>query len=142
MKKGTAGAPLRALIVSISVLVSAGCSAKKVTCSNQVRSEALSPDGRQKVVVFSRKCSDDDQSGTHVSLLPAKDSLPDGNGNILGSDHPLLIRAAWQDNSKVVIYSYSDLSKTTHLDRAGNVTVEYSQLMDTDLVTPPSSGNQ
>ncbi len=120
----------------VAFLLLAACSGKPVPCVNEVQTEALSPDGQQKAVVFIRKCSDGGSATTHVSILAAHAALPEGNGNIFGSEHPIGIRAAWLNDAHLVLYSYGNLSKATRRERAGTVVIEYSQIMETDLVAP------
>ena len=82
-------------------------------CINQIISEVPSPDGRIKAVVFQRKCSIDTPSSTHVSLMPAAESLPNRKGNVFiadGSARSAGVNITWKGPSAV------NLSYRTHRD--------------------------
>jgi hypothetical protein len=125
-----------ALFVFAGSIWVVGCSSKRVACVSEIRSEAFSPDGQHRAVVFFRKCGEDGPTTTHVSLLNKGEPLPNGNGNIMGFERPVAVRVAWANDSHLTIYSYANLSTATRLDHAGSVAIEYSQLLETDLVAP------
>ena len=123
--------------VIICLLLLTGCSSKRPEpCANHVRSEVTSPDGRQRAIVFQRICPADGSVSTEISILGATDALPDGNGNVYATDRDIAVRVAWLTENRLAIYSFADLSKGTRLEQAGNVAVEYSQAMETDLLLP------
>jgi hypothetical protein len=113
------------------------CSSKRPEpCANHVRSQVTSPDGRQRAIVFQRICPADGSVRTEVSILGAAEALPDGNGNVYATDREIAVRVAWLTENRLAIYSFADLSKGTRLEQAGNVAIEYSQAMETDLLPP------
>jgi hypothetical protein len=130
-------APLFVFSVIVCAFSLAACSQKRPEpCANHVRSEATSPDGRQRAIVFQRICPADGSVSTDVSILGAAEALPDGNGNVYATDRDIAVRVAWLTENRLAVYSFADLSKGTRLDQAGNVAIEYSQAMETDLLPP------
>ncbi len=73
---------------------------------------------------------------THVSILRAQESLPDGNGNVFAYGNEIGIRVAWLTDSRLAVYTYADPAKGTKVERAGKVTVEYSMVVETALIPP------
>jgi hypothetical protein len=113
------------------------CSSKPPNCVNEIRSETISPNREQRAVVFLRTCSKSGLTTTNVSILRPGERLPDGNGNVMGYDHPISIRTIWKDDARLTVFSYADLSKSTRREQVGRIAVDYSQIMETDLVMPP-----
>jgi hypothetical protein len=99
-------------------------------------SEEVSPNGQLKAVTFRRLCPEEHSITTHVSILGAKETLPDGNGNVFGYDNEIAIRVSWLSDSRLEVYTYADPAKATKIERAGNVSVGYSRIIETALVTP------
>lgn len=65
-----------------------GCYALSVlteSCANAVLTEVQSPDGKYRVVVFERTCSNTMAWVTHASVLPRSAELPNRAGNALVS---------------------------------------------------------
>ena len=112
-----------------------GC-IKSRPCENVIREEDPSPSGRFKAVVFERRCPDVGQRTTQISILKRDGSLADGNGNIFAGDEPILVKVGWQGNGKLIVYSLADLSKGTRLMKAGDIAIEYEQMMETYLLAP------
>jgi len=54
-------------------------------CANDVIKEAVSPDGRKKVVVFQRNCGATTDFSTQAVLSVGR-SLPDDGGNVFSAD--------------------------------------------------------
>jgi hypothetical protein len=82
-------------------------------CINRLISEVPSPDGKFKAVVFQRKCSIDTPPSTHVSLLPAAESLPNRKGNVFiaeGSARRAGVSITWKGPLAI------NLSYKTHRD--------------------------
>ena len=113
-----------------------GCSHAPRACQNMTTSEDVSPNGRLKAVAFRRVCPEEHSITTHVSIIRANEALPDGNGNVFGYDNEIAVRASWLSDTRLVIYTYADPGKGTRITHAGNVSVEYSQIVETYLVTP------
>ena len=105
-------------------------------CRNVTTSEEVSPDGQLKAITFRRLCPEEHSITTHVSILGAKEVLPDGNGNVFAYDNEIAIRVAWLNNKRLAVYTYADPAKATKIERAGRVTVEYSTIVETALITP------
>ena len=105
-------------------------------CRNVTTSEEMSPDGQLKAITFRRLCPEEHSITTHVSILGAKEALPDGNGNVFAYDNEIAIRVAWLSNSRLAVYTYADPAKATKLERAGQVTIEYSKIVETALIPP------
>jgi hypothetical protein len=113
-----------------------GCSRQLQPCRNVTTSEEISPNRELKAVTFRRLCPEEHSITTHVSILGAKERLPDGNGNVFGYDNEIAIRVSWLSDSRLEVYTYADPAKATRIERAGNVSIEYSRIMETDLVPP------
>lgn len=124
-------------LVIVCGLLLVGCSSKKpAPCSNQVRAEATSPSGHQRAIVFLRRCPADGSVSTDISILGIDEALPDVNGNVYATDREIAVRVAWLTENRLGVYSFADLSKGTRIEHAGNVTIEYSQAMEADLLPP------
>jgi hypothetical protein len=105
-------------------------------CRNITTSEEVSPDGQLKAITFRRLCPEEHSITTHVSILGAKEALPDGNGNVFAYDNEIAIRVAWLNDERLAVYTYADPAKATKIERAGKVTIEYSTIVETALIPP------
>jgi len=114
-----------------------GCCHELRPCRNVTTSEEISPNGQLKAVTFRRFCPEEHSITTHVSILRADAALPDGNGNVFGYDNEIAIRVSWLSNSRLAVYTYADPAKATKIEHAGSVSIEYSRIVETALVTPP-----
>ena len=119
---------------SLSLLLS--CSRELQPCRNVTTSEEISPNGQLKAVTFRRLCPEEHSNTTHVSIIRAKETLPDGNGNVFGYDNEIAIRVSWLSDSRLEVYTYADPAKATKIERAGNVSIEYSRILETALIPP------
>jgi hypothetical protein len=97
-------------------------------------SEEISPNGQLKAVTFRRLCPEEHSITTHVSILAAKEALPDGNGNVFGYENEIAIRVSWLSDSRLAVYTYVDPVGATKIERAGRVSIEYSRIIETTLV--------
>jgi hypothetical protein len=122
-------------LLSLGLLLSS-CH-KLEPCRNVTISETTSPNGQLKAVTFQRLCPEDHSISTHMSIIRANESLPDGNGNVFGYDNEISIRLSWLSDSRLAVYTYADPAKATKLEYAGNVSIEYSRIVETYLITPP-----
>jgi hypothetical protein len=113
-----------------------GCSRTLQPCRNVITSEEISPNRELKAVTFRRLCPEEHSITTHVSILGAKERLPDGNGNVFGYDNEIAIRVSWLSDSRLQVYTYADPAKATRIERAGSVSIEYSRIIETALVPP------
>lgn len=109
-------------------------------CRNVATSEEVSPDGQLKAITFRRLCPEEHSITTHVSILGAKEALPDGNGNVFAYDNEIAIRVAWLNDERLAVYTYADPAKATKIERAGKVTIEYSTVVETALIPPIPDG--
>lgn len=121
-------------LLSLSLLLS--CSRQLQPCRNVTTSEEISPNGQLKAVTFRRLCPEEHSATTDVSILRAKETLPDGNGNVFGYDNEIAIRVSWLSDSRLAVYTYADPAQATRIERAGNVSIEYSRIIETALVPP------
>ena len=121
-------------LCTLTLLLS--CSRQLQPCRNLTTSEEISPNRQLKAVTFRRLCPEEHSITTHVSILGAKEKLPDGNGNVFGYDDEVAIRVSWLSESRLEVYTYADPAKATRIERAGNVSIEYSRIIETALVPP------
>jgi hypothetical protein len=110
------------------------CCYEPQRCRNVATSDEVSPNGLLKAVTFRRLCPEEHTITTHVSIIRANQTLPDGNGNVFGYDNEIAIRVSWLSNTRLAVYTYADPGKATKIDRAGNVSIEYSRIIETALV--------
>jgi hypothetical protein len=113
-----------------------GCNHASQPCQNLTTSEDLSPNGQLKAVAFRRVCPEEHSITTHVSIIRADDALPDGNGNVFAYDNEIAVRATWLSDSRLAVYTYADPAKGTRISQVGKVSIEYSRIVETYLVTP------
>ena len=126
----------RWFLVLLSLALLEGCNHASQPCQNLTTSEDLSPNGQLKVVAFRRVCPEEHSITTHVSVIRADEVLPDGNGNVFAYDNEIAVRAAWLSDRRLAIYTYADPAKGTRITQVGKVSVEYSRIVETYLVTP------
>ncbi len=131
------GGSARAGVTGLGLaLFGLGC-AKPTPCTNVITDDARSPNGRLKAVVFVRRCPDNGQRTTEISILRRDEALPDGNGNVYAGDGPVAVKVGWQTDTKLSVYSLADLTRAgTRLEKAGDIAVEYEQMMETTLLPP------
>jgi hypothetical protein len=132
----------RLSLVCLSLLLA--CCHEPQRCRNVTTSEEISPNGLWQAVAFRRWCPEEHSVTTHVSILRANETLPDGNGNIFGYQNEIAIRVSWLSNTRLAVYTYADPGKATKIEHAGNVSIEYSRIIETALVpafpSPESEG--
>ena len=68
---------------------------------NEVVSETLSPDGKFKAVVFQRKYSDSTIYYTDVSIIPAKNKLPNDPGNVASTKSKAPLTVKWESKNRL-----------------------------------------
>src|ERR1700686_4225157 len=119
----------------LSLLLS--CCDELQPCRILTTSEQTTPNGQLKAVPFRRLCPEEHSITTHVSIIRANEALPDGNGNVFGYDNEIAIRVSWLSDSRLAVYTYADPAKATKIEHAGNVSIEYSRIVETYLITPP-----
>ncbi len=102
-------------LLSLSLLLS--CCHEPERCRNVSTSEETSPNGQLKAITFRRLCPEEHSITSHVSVIRASESLPDGNGNVFAYDNEIAIRLSWLSDSRLAVYTYADPAKATK-DRA------------------------
>jgi hypothetical protein len=122
------------VVLTLSLLAS--CYRQLQPCRNVTTSEEMSPNGQLKAVAFRRLCPEEHSITTHVSIIRSKETLPDGNGNVFAYDSEIAIRVSWLSDSRLAVYTYADPAKGTRIQRAGEVSIEYSKVIETALVPP------
>jgi hypothetical protein len=122
----------RLSLICLSLLL-VGCHEPQ-RCRNVTTSVEISPSGLLKAVTFRRWCPEEHSITTHVSIIRANETLPDGNGNVFGYENEIAIRVSWLSNSRLAVYTYADPGKATKIERAGSVSIEYSRIIETTLV--------
>jgi hypothetical protein len=78
---------------------------------------------------------------TDISIVGGDEALPDRNGNVYATDRDIAVRVAWLTDNRLAVYSFADLSKGNRLEQAGNVSIEYSRVMEADLLPPPAESS-
>ena len=124
---------LPALLAMLAMLAFIQGCYKQPPCHNVLDTQAVSPNGKFKAVAFRRICSQDQAITTNVSIVPVDRPLPEGKGNIFAYEKPVRIRVAWLTDRKLAVYTYIDPAKATHLDKSGDVEIQYSKLEDVEL---------
>jgi hypothetical protein len=119
-------------LVCLSLLLL--CCHEPQRCRNVTTSDEISPNGLLQAVTFRRWCPEEHSITTHVSIIRANETLPDGNGNVFGYENEIAIRVSWLSNTRLAVYTYADPGKATKIERAGNVSIEYSRIIETALV--------
>ncbi|MES2612161.1 MAG: hypothetical protein V4679_18055 [Pseudomonadota bacterium] len=108
-------------------------------CGNRVLAETVSPDQRHKAVVFQRDCGAATGFSTQVSLMAAKDALPDESGNVFTADsnHGAVptsaaggpvVQVRWASGRDVVITHHAGARVFTHKHSVSGVAVAYEQV--------------
>ena len=132
--------PSSFLLLTLGLLQ--GCYHAPQPCQNVATSEDVSPNGQLKAVAFRRVCPEEHSITTNVSIIRADEKLPDGNGNVFAYDNEIAVRATWLSDSRLAIYTYADPAKGTRLTQVGKVSIEYSKIVETYLVTPHSASTE
>jgi hypothetical protein len=119
-----------------SLILLQACYHAPQPCRNVITSEEISPNGNLKAVTFRRVCPEEHSISTHVSIISSNRNLPDGNGNVFAYNNEIAIRADWLTDTRLAVYTYADPASATKITRAGSVSIEYSKVVETFLVSP------
>jgi hypothetical protein len=100
-------------------------------CGNKVMGESLSPDGSHRAVFFERGCG----SSANLSVLGAKEQLPNSAGNTLVADYSgdllhtaIRVTFRWQDSSTLAI-GYSDNARVSRRsENIDGVKISYARI--------------
>jgi hypothetical protein len=95
-------------------------------CSNEVSTEAISPDGTQKIVLFSRNCGATTGFNTQGSVLERTDALPDSGGSAFIIDHGTA-KVSWVDNTKIIVILEGDARVYKKEISVHGVSIEYQR---------------
>ena len=85
-------------------------------CNNEIFSQANSPDGKYKALIFQRDCGATTGFSTQVSVLDISEKLENEGGNVfITANHPNenKIELHWVDSSNLIIRN----TKTTEPSR-------------------------
>ncbi len=130
-------AVLAALTITISLLLLSGCG----LCGNEILSESLSPDGSKRAVLFSRNCGATTDYSWQISILGAKEVLPDDGGNafVADTDHgavqEMKVEVDWKDSDHLIV-SYPEHARVFHQSTmVRGVRISYEKMKH-----PPSHG--
>ena len=85
--------------MGVIALSSASC--LRPGCVNKVRDVTASPDGRLKLVVFSRECGGS-ESNLQASVLEAAEKLPERGGNAVVVDDGE-VEFSWKSDGSVLV---------------------------------------
>src|SRR5438552_2853979 len=92
---------MRFLIIILASSVFAGCGD---SCSNAIKAEVTSPDGRFVATAFIRDCGATTSFSPQVHLRPVGERMA-RLGNVFIGDHSDKINLKWLSASQLVIYS-------------------------------------
>ena len=93
------------LLIFFIVIVLPGCSP---LCNNQIQSEVMSPDLTRRASIFVRDCGATTRYSQQISILGAKQSLPNRPGNVLILSGKSNIDVEWIDSRTLVVRYFSD----------------------------------
>ncbi len=122
---------LLALVALAALFLSPVCG-RLDPCGNELVSEALSPSGRLRAVVFLRDCGATTAYGVELSILRAEAGLPNRAGNAFSADAghtdvPLKLDVRWDTDEAVTVRYDPRLRVFTNEARVGRVQVRYVQ---------------
>jgi hypothetical protein len=121
---------LAAPTITILVLLLSGCG----LCGNEILSESLSPDGSKRAVLFSRDCGATTDYSWQISILGAKEVLPDDGGNAFaaGTDHgavqEMKIEVDWKDSEHLIVSYPEHAHVFHHLTLVSGVRISYEKM--------------
>jgi len=104
-------------------------------CSNQIRREIASPNGKMKAVVFQRDCGATVGFNTQVSVLPSGSKLPNDGGNVFVADGGQgnassgpFVAVSWTNDTELLV-TYDRQARVFHNEPSvGNIRVRYEIL--------------
>jgi hypothetical protein len=125
--------PLLVILVTITfVSLSSSCNLDGM-CKNYIQNISVNPDGKSKVVEFTRGCGMTTGTSQEVSMLTLNDSLTNRAGNLFSSDNTAPIAVTWLSNYSVLIAYQDDQEVFQRADRFEDVNVFYKQTKRKDL---------
>lgn len=127
---------LRAFTLALLSMMAQACGAP---CTNQIVESATSPGNQLRAVVFQRDCGSGTPKQTHVSVIPARSSDPDGEGNALvleparpdsvAARGDLRITLEWLERDRLRVSYRPDVRVVKSVRSVSEVRVEYVPLV-------------
>jgi hypothetical protein len=122
-------------LLLLVVVVGTACVNLAGDCSNSIKREVLSPNGKMKAVIFGRDCGATVGFNTQVSVLPSSSKLPNDGGNVFVADggsgkEPAgpAVSVSWTNDSELLV-TYDKSARVFHNEPSiGNVRVKYQIL--------------
>jgi len=105
----------------------ANCS---LSCETKIVAESRSPNGRWKAVSFSKSCDAVARycaPVSYVSVLPAREGLPGGDGNLFSIVAVVGMELEWKSDDRLLVRYFSG-RVLRQQKRVGEVRVEYLQI--------------
>ncbi|MEK7950336.1 hypothetical protein [Luteolibacter soli] len=119
--------PILPLILAVSCCSNPGC-------ENEVREQLVSPDGVNKVVIFSRNCGATTDFNCQASILPVSKPLPNDVGNAFIFDKGEA-KVVWRDSKTLSVSADSSARSFKREEVLQGVELKYSIVAD-----EPASG--
>lgn len=95
-------------------------------CINEVHQELVSPDGRKKIVVFSRNCGATTGINTQASVLGKSEKLPDEAGNAFVVDKGSA-KVSWKKDGGILVVIESGARIFKKEPSVGGISIEYHE---------------
>jgi len=115
---------MRSCLLLIYPLLLAGCDP---ACENEISHDLPSPDGRHRVVVFSRNCGATTGFNTQATILPAGGHLADEGGNVFSIDGQDSARVSWTQDGRLAVIIAGDAAIYKKEDSVAGVGIDYSR---------------
>ncbi|WAC21211.1 hypothetical protein OVA24_07420 [Luteolibacter sp. SL250] len=114
---------MRSCLLLISpLLMLAGCDP---ACENEISHDLPSPDGRHRVVVFSRDCGATTGSNTQATILPVGGQLAEEGGNVFSIDGQDSARISWTQDGRLAVVIAGDAAIYKKEDSVAGVGIDY-----------------
>lgn len=103
-------------------------------CNNEIYAELLSPDKRNKAVIFQRDCGATSGFSTQISILPADNTLKNDAGNIFvlkGHPQSHAPAVSWLSNTELFIntpLNGSEIKAESRFDSTENIRIRYAAM--------------
>ena len=93
-------------------------------CSNDVIEEVSSPDGKMKIVLFSRNCGATTGFNTQAMILNQNEKMPDDGGNAFIIDNGAA-KVAWKKEGGILVIFDRDVRIFKQEPSARGISIEY-----------------
>ena len=113
---------MRFLVIFFALVALTGCDNP---CSNTIKSEITSPDGKYVATAFIRDCGATTDFSPQVHVRPSGERLAE-TGNVFVGDHSDKVEIEWLSASHLVIYS--DCVVVRHDSNYHGVTIEHKNV--------------